>query len=170
MESLSNKDGNGYENLNQLSSSRAASNFIALIPPRSIRQMLAIFFWSCMNSWRSGKEKESRRCLVFESTINPENRLFHVVVVQWRQRNVQKKVMHDVQSCCFAKSKPIAFCRFRWRRCCRCFSSLLNEVKQPWHGPLDASDLWMSTQPCPQGRGWCLSQSREIAQKISNRR
>ena len=26
---------------------------------------------------------------------------FHVVVVQWRQRNVQKSVMH-VQSCCFA--------------------------------------------------------------------
>ena len=27
---------------------------------------------------------------------------FHVVVVQGRQRNVQKSVMH-VQSCCFAK-------------------------------------------------------------------
>ena len=28
-------------------------------------------------------------------------RSFHVAVVQWRQRNVQKRVMH-VQSCCFA--------------------------------------------------------------------
>ena len=30
-----------------------------------------------------------------------EIRHFHVVVVQWQQRNVQKSVMH-VQSCCFA--------------------------------------------------------------------
>ena len=38
----------------------------------------------------------------------------HVVVVQWRQRNVQKSVM-DVQSCCFAKlkqAKLIAFLPF----------------------------------------------------------
>ena len=33
---------------------------------------------------------------------------FQVVVVQGRQRNVQKIVMH-VQSCCFAKYIPIAF-------------------------------------------------------------
>ena len=30
-------------------------------------------------------------------------RHFHMVVVQWRQRNVQKSVMH-MQSCCFALS------------------------------------------------------------------
>ena len=37
---------------------------------------------------------------------------FHVVVVQRRERNVQKSVMH-VQSCCFAKwIKPIAFLTF----------------------------------------------------------
>ena len=38
----------------------------------------------------------------------------HVVVAQWRQRNVQKSVM-DVQSCCFAKlnqAKLIAFLPF----------------------------------------------------------
>ena len=33
---------------------------------------------------------------------------FQVVVVQGRQRNVQKIVM-NVQSCCFAKYIPIAF-------------------------------------------------------------
>ena len=33
---------------------------------------------------------------------------FHVVVVQWRQRNVQKSVMH-VQSCCLANLNPL-FC------------------------------------------------------------
>ena len=38
----------------------------------------------------SGKEKESP-CLVFTSSTQREIRHFHVVVVQWRQRNVQKK-------------------------------------------------------------------------------
>ena len=44
---------------------------------------------------------------VFESYIKRPVRDFHVVVVQWRQRNVEESVMH-VQSCCFAY-KPIAF-------------------------------------------------------------
>ena len=48
----------------------------------------------------SGKEKESC-CLVFPSSTKRELRRFHVVVVQWRQRNVPKSVMH-VQSCRFA--------------------------------------------------------------------
>ena len=38
--SLSNKDGNGYENLTKKVNC-AASNLIALIPSRLIRQMLA---------------------------------------------------------------------------------------------------------------------------------
>ena len=38
----------------------------------------------------AGKEKESC-CLVFSSSIKREFRNFHVVVVQQRQRNVQKK-------------------------------------------------------------------------------
>ena len=46
----------------------------------------------------SGKEKESC-CLVFLSSTNREIRHFHVVIVQKRQRNIQKSVMH-VQSCC----------------------------------------------------------------------
>ena len=57
-----------------------------------------------MNSKRlyqsSAKEKESR-CLVFTSSTEHEIRHFPVVVVQRRQGNVQKSVMH-VQSCCFA--------------------------------------------------------------------
>ena len=47
-----------------------------------------------------GKEKESC-CLVLPSSTKREIRQFHVVVMQRRQRNVQKSVMH-VQSCCFA--------------------------------------------------------------------
>ena len=59
----------------------------------------------------SGKEKESR-CLVFTSSTKREIRHFHDVVVQRRQRNVQKSVMH-VQSCCFANPNPLLFCRSR---------------------------------------------------------
>ena len=40
-------------------------------------------------------------CLVSTSSIKREIKQFHVVVVQRRQRNGQKSVMH-VQSCCFA--------------------------------------------------------------------
>ena len=43
-----------------------------------------------------------------------ENRHFHVVVIQRRQRNVQKSVMH-VQSCCSANLDLYPFRRFRCR-------------------------------------------------------
>ena len=49
----------------------------------------------------SGKENESR-CRVFTSSTKRQIWHFYVVVMQWRQRNVQNSVMH-VQSCCFAK-------------------------------------------------------------------
>ena len=68
----------------------------------------------------SGKEKGSR-CLVFTSSTKREIRHFHVVVVQWRQRNVQKSVMHE-QSCCLANLNPLFFCRSPWRRRRRCLS------------------------------------------------
>ena len=47
----------------------------------------------------------------------------HVVVVQQRQRNVQKSVMNE-QSCCFANISLLVFCRSRCRRR-RCINSLL---------------------------------------------
>ena len=57
-----------------------------------------------MNSKRqlqsSGKEKES--CVLFPSSTKREIRQFNVVVVQRRQRNVQKRSVMHVQSCCFA--------------------------------------------------------------------
>ena len=71
--------------------SRAASNFIALNPPRSIRQMLEIFLE--LNSKRLYQSSES--CgLVFTSSTKREILHFHVLDVQWRQRNVGKSVMH----------------------------------------------------------------------------
>ena len=70
---------------------RAASNFMALIPSRLIRQMLSKGL--DLNSkglyQSSGKEKESC-CLVFPFSTKREIKQFHVVVVRRRQRNVQK--------------------------------------------------------------------------------
>ena len=80
---VSNNDGDGLLRKRHLKS-RAASNFIALIPSRLIRQMLANFFLTlnsnglCQNS---GKEKESR-CLVCTSSKKREISNFYVVVVQ----------------------------------------------------------------------------------------
>ena len=53
-----------------------------------------------------------------------EIRYFHVAVVRWRKRNVQKSVIH-VHSCCFANLNLLLFCRSRWRLHRRCLSSLL---------------------------------------------
>ena len=61
------------------------------------------------------KEKQSC-CLVFTSSTKREIRHFHVVVVQRRQRNVQKSVM-QAQSCCFANLKLLlanAVLSFSW--------------------------------------------------------
>ena len=74
----------------------------------------------------SGKEKESC-CLLFPSSTKREIRHFHVVVVQRRQRNVQKSVMH-VQSCCFACLNLLLFCRFRCRRRPRCVNSVITTM------------------------------------------
>ena len=55
--------------------------------------------WRFFRSWilnacflSSLKEKDNR-CLVFTSSLKRPIRNFHVLVVQWRQRNVQKSVM-----------------------------------------------------------------------------
>ena len=105
--------------------SHAASNFIVLIPSRSIGQMLAVFsgveFWRLY--WSSGKEKESY-CLVFTSCTKCKIRHFHIVVVQWRQRNVEKGVTR-MQSCCFANLILLLFCRSCWRHLRRCLSPLM---------------------------------------------
>ena len=45
------------------------------------------------------QERKRRCCFLFPSSTKREIRQFRVVVVQRRQRNVQKNVMH-VQSCC----------------------------------------------------------------------
>ena len=84
---------------------------------------MAIFLRSCVLKgciWaRAGiwvhKRKKENRCLAFTFYVKREIRKFHVVVMQRRQRNVQKSVMH-VQSCCFANLNLLLFCRSPWRR------------------------------------------------------
>ena len=57
-------------------------------------------------------------------------RKFHVVVVQRRQRNVQKK--RDISArLLFYQSKPIVFSRSRWRRRRRCLRSLMSLRPRP---------------------------------------
>ena len=77
------------------------------------------FFWHLILE----KEKENRFC-AFASSTKREIGKFHGVVVQRRQRNVQKSVMH-VQSCCFGDKTLLLFCRSRCRRRLRCLSSPL---------------------------------------------
>ena len=59
---------------------------------------------------------------MFPSSTKREFSHFHVVVVQRRQRNVSKSVIH-VQSCCFANLNLLLFCPSRCRRRRRCLSS-----------------------------------------------
>ena len=71
---------------------RADSNLIALIfPPWYSSSNLSKFLWSRILDWlylSSGKKKA-----LFTSSTKRENRHFHVVIVRWRQRNVQKRVL-----------------------------------------------------------------------------
>ena len=56
---------------------------------------------------------------MFAFSTKREIRHFHVVVVQWRQRNEQSSVMH-VDICCFANLNLLLFCCSRWLRLRRC--------------------------------------------------
>ena len=100
---------------------------IELIPSRLIRQMLANFFWSWILKDCINVEEKKRKVVVrlFPPSTKREIRQFHVVVVQRRQRNVQKSVMH-VQSCCFACLNLLLFCRTRCHRRRGCVNSLIS--------------------------------------------
>lgn len=94
---------------------------VALLQTRSFLLIQLVKCWKflvVLNSKRmirsSGKEKESRR-LVFTFSTKREIRHFYVVVVQQRQRNVQKSLMH-VQSCYFSNLNQFPYRRPCWRR------------------------------------------------------
>ena len=101
--SFSFDDGNGSENVTFQKWIRVFSNFFAFIPN----------CWKCqmqtnvpeLVSWEpySSLERESKiGSRLFTSSIKGKIRHFHVVVMQWRQINVQKSMRH-VQSCVFAQ-------------------------------------------------------------------
>ena len=69
------------------------------------RISLELISWGPHSSFEIERKIRYR---LFTSSIKREIRDFHAVVVQWRQRNVQKNVLH-VQSCCFANQ---AYCFF----------------------------------------------------------
>jgi len=87
--------------------SRVFKLHLANIPSLPICRMLAIFFWCWIlkDCIEVGKRKRKSLSCVSTSFKNREIRHFHVVVVQWRQRNVQK----SVQSCCFVNLKLLFF-------------------------------------------------------------
>ena len=72
--------------------------------------MLAIFSVVELQKTVS-KFRKSSESLHKTSSTKREIRHFHVVVVQWRQINVQKSVMH-VQSCCFPNLNLLLFAVF----------------------------------------------------------
>ena len=75
-----------------------------------------------LNSKDCIRVQEKKKKVVVVCSTKREIRHFHVVVVQRRQRNVQKGVLY-VQSCCFAIINLLLFCRSRCRRRRRCLSS-----------------------------------------------
>ena len=79
---------------------------------------------------RSSIPKNHIQESTFTSSIKREIRHFHVVVMQWWQRNVEKSVMH-VKSCCFANFHLLLFWRSRCRRCRRMLRSLLSLYVTP---------------------------------------
>ena len=98
-------DGDGYENVTSKVNSRSFK-FYRLFWSMSIGQMLAVFsgvsveFKKTVSKFRKRKE-----------VVVAFSRRFRVAVVQWRQCNVPKRVMH-VQSCMFCQYKLIAFMSF----------------------------------------------------------
>ena len=71
-------------------------------------------FKSKYNNKRAGPSQQTEKescCLVFVSSTKREIRHYHVVVVQRRLKNEQKRVMH-VQSCCFANLNLLLFFPF----------------------------------------------------------
>ena len=85
------------------------------------------FFWSWILKDCINVEEKKRKVVVrlFPRSTKREIRQFHVVVVQRRQRNVQKSVMH-VKSCCFACLSLFLFCCTRCHRRRGCVNSLIS--------------------------------------------
>ena len=111
LRSLSNNDGDGYENVTLKGNSRCFKLFCAYyisIKSSNVGHVLELNSKRLFRS--SGKEKESR-CVVITSSTKREIWYVHVVVVQCRQRNMQKKRAERAKLL-FCQSKPIVLLPF----------------------------------------------------------
>ena len=114
------------------------------------------FFWSWILKDCIELEEKKKKVVVLRSRP-PQNVKLGIFTSysKWRQKNVQKSVMH-VQSCCFANLNQLRFCSSLWRcpssllkgehsvamlgQCCNClsrywknhwvFSIFLNKIKE----------------------------------------
>ena len=119
--SLRNDDGDGYENVTEKVNLRCLKLYRAYSIAFNSSNV-GKFFRSWILKDCIQFQEISRKLSSFVPVLDKrEIRQFHVVVLQRRQRNVQKSVMH-VQSCCFACLNLLLFCRSR------CFGS--------WQPPL----------------------------------
>ena len=84
-------------------------------------------FWSWIlkDCIKVQEKKKKVVVLCSRSRQSVKFRHFHVMVVQSRQRNVQKSVMY-VQSCCYANLTLLLFCRSLCRLGRRCLNSLIS--------------------------------------------
>ena len=101
--SFSIDDGDGSENVTFRMNSRFL-NFVAFIPICRKCLMQANFpgLDNLGTALKFRKREKSSSWVVYALHKKSEIRHFHVVVVQGRQRNVQKSAMH-VLGCCFAQ-------------------------------------------------------------------
>ena len=123
--SLRNDDGDDYENVTQKVNLRCLK--LSRAYSISFNSSNVGKFFLELNSkglhQSSGKEKK-KFLFLFPSSTKREIRQFHVIVVQRRQRNVQKSVA-QLQSWCFACLNLLLFCHSRYRRRCHYVNSLL---------------------------------------------
>ena len=102
IENFSVDDGDGSENVTHRTDEFAFSQFLSRLFQLAENVKWRRISLELISLGTVLKFKKRRKICqrLFTSSIKREIRHFHVVVAQWRQRNVQKSVMH-VQSCCF---------------------------------------------------------------------
>ena len=136
--------------------------------------MLTNFFGVEFSRTVSKFRKRKRKLLscVRPSSTKREKRHFHVVVVQRRQRNVQKRVMH-VQSFCYDNLILLLFCRSCCRRRRRCLSSLIwicgwvtlrpSSHEPGWWGPIPPWLIWEISARFPR---WKKAEDTDWRQRV----
>ena len=146
--SLSSNDGHGYENVTYKVKSRRLHIFriysISFIIGQILANIFGVEFERTVSKFRKRKRKF---CLVFPSLTKREIWHLHVVVVQWRQRNVHKSMIH-VQSCCFACLNLLLFRCSRCRRRRRCLSSLIVNTGNSVQSICPHSAHWVKLLKC----------------------